>query len=180
MVAATRAAADLLTALGVDTHTEDTERTPERMARALADLTTPPPFTMTTFPAQGYQEMVVVNQIPFTSVCEHHLLPFQGTACVAYIPAERVVGLSKIPRLVEFCARRPQVQERMTTQIRDLLAQHLAPDGIGVLVRAEHTCMSARGVRALGATTVTRAFQGQLDNDHLTRAEFLAQAGAGS
>ncbi|MYR35480.1 GTP cyclohydrolase I FolE [Nocardiopsis alba] len=181
LVAATRAATDLLTALGVNIQSEGTERTPERMARALADLTTPPSFTMTTFPAQGYQEMVVVDQIPFTSVCEHHLLAFHGTVRVAYIPGERMVGLSKIPRLVEFFARRPQVQERMTREICDLLAQHLEPRGAGVLVRAEHTCMSTRGVRALGTTTLTRAFHGRLAGDARAREEFLSgAAGAGS
>lgn len=173
LTGATRAVADLLKALGVDTTTESTRRTPERMAKALLDLTSPEPFEMTTFPVEGYQQMVLVNRIPFTSVCEHHLLPFHGTACLAYIPGERIVGVSKLPRTVEYFARRPQVQERMTQQICDFLAEHLDPHGVGVLVSAEHTCMTMRGVQAAGSATVTNALHGRLLSDSRAREEFL-------
>lgn len=175
--AATQAAAALLSALGVNTDTESTRRTPERMAQALLDLTSTEPFEMTTFPIEGYQQMVLVRQIPFTSVCEHHILAFHGSAHVAYIPSERMVGLSKIPRVVEHFAHRPQVQERMTQQICDFLAERLDPRGVGVIVSAEHTCMTMRGVQAMGSATVTSALHGRLRSDARAREEFLALAG---
>ncbi|MEV2277677.1 GTP cyclohydrolase I [Nocardiopsis sp. NPDC049922] len=177
LTAATRAATELLAALGVPATTEGTRRTPERMAQALLELLTPQPFDMTTFPAEGYRQMVLVRSIPFTSVCEHHMLAFHGTACLAYIPGERMLGLSKLARVVELFARRPQVQERMTQQIADFLQDHLAPEGVGAIVRAEHTCMTLRGAQAVGSATVTSALHGRLLNDARARDEFIALTG---
>ncbi len=132
---------------------------------------------MTTFPNdEGYDELVLVRDIPFTSLCEHHLLPFIGTAVVAYLPKDRILGLSKLARVVEQFARRPQVQERMTKQIAHFLDDQLAPNGVGIVLRAQHTCMTERGVTARGAITVTSTLLGTLRSDARSRAEFLALA----
>jgi GTP cyclohydrolase I len=147
------------------------------MAAALAELLTPEPFEATTFPNDGgYDEMVVARAIPFHSLCEHHLLPFHGVAHVGYLPGERIIGLSKLGRVVDLFARRLQVQERMTVQIADWLADHLAPKGIGVVLEAEHMCMSLRGVRKPGARTVTSALRGLVRDDPRTRQELLGLA----
>ena len=123
------------------------------MAAAYAEMLTPAPFDLTTFPNdEGYDELVLARSIPVHSVCEHHLLPFVGVAHVGYLPGERILGLSKLARVVELFARRPQVQERLTTQVADWLQDHLAPRGVGVVIEAEHLCMTLRGVRADGAT----------------------------
>jgi GTP cyclohydrolase I len=177
LAAAEKAAAELLDALGIDRSREPLSGTPRRIARAYAELLTPRDFSLTTFPNdEGYDEMVIARDIPFTSVCEHHLLPFIGTAVVGYLPGERIIGLSKLARVVELFARRPQVQERMTTQIARWLAENLAPKGVGIVVQAEHTCMTIRGVSARGATTVTSTLLGRLRDDARTRSEFLALA----
>jgi GTP cyclohydrolase I len=117
--------------------------------------------------------MVVARSLPVHSVCEHHLLPFVGVAHVGYLPGERILGLSKLARVVELFARRPQVQERLTRQVADWLQTNLAPRGVGVVVEAEHLCMTVRGVRASGASTVTSALHGHLREDPTARAEFL-------
>src|SRR5687767_10600060 len=131
------------------------------MARMYAELLTPTPFTATTFPNDGgYDELVVARDIPFHSLCEHHLLPFIGVAHVAYLPGERIVGLSKLARVVESFARALQVQERLTTQVARWLDSALRPKGVGVVIEAEHMCMSLRGVQKPGATTVTSALHG--------------------
>ena len=177
LAAAERAAADLLTAFGLDLGNETLSGTPARMVRGLSELLTPREFTLTTFPNDdGYDELVVARGIPFVSVCEHHFLPFTGTASVGYLPGERILGLSKLARVVELFARRPQVQERMTTQIAGWLDEHLQPRGVGVVVEAEHTCMTLRGVGARGSTTATSALLGIVRSDARTRAEFLALA----
>jgi len=174
LAAAERAAADLLHALGIGTDTESLRGTPERMARAYAELFTPPAFDLTTFDNdEGYDELVLARDIPLRSVCEHHLLPFVGVAHVGYLPGARIVGLSKLARVVTHFASRPQVQERLTKQIAALLQSELAPKGVGVVIEAEHTCMSLRGVRAPGARTVTSALLGRLRTDPSSRAEFL-------
>ena len=174
LAAAEVAAADLLAALGVDTASEHLEQTPKRIAKAYAELLTPRPFNATTFPNdEGYDEMVVVGDIPFQSLCAHHLLPFQGTAHIAYLPGERIIGLSKLGRVVDLFARRLQVQERLTTQVADWLEETLEPRGIGVILKAEHLCMSLRGVQKPGAVTVTSALRGAIRDDPRTRAEFL-------
>jgi GTP cyclohydrolase I len=176
--AAGRAAADFLAALGVDLSREELRETPARMARAYAELFDAAPFRLTTFPnEEGYDELVLARAIPFRTVCEHHLLPFSGVAHVGYLPAERILGLSKLARLVEHFAARPQTQERLTKQIADCLSESLRPRGAGVVLEAEHSCMTLRGVRAHGATTVTSSLAGILRADARSRAEFFALAG---
>src|SRR4051794_18737003 len=176
--AAERAAGDLLRALGVELDSESLRGTPARMARAFADLFTPRPFDLTTFPnEEGYDELVLARGIPLRSVCEHHLLPFVGVAHVGYLPGDRILGLSKLARVVEHFARRPQVQERLTRQVADWLADQLAPKGVGVVIEAEHTCMSWRGVQATGSSTVTSSLRGLVRSDPRCRQEFLALTG---
>jgi GTP cyclohydrolase IA len=173
--AAEQAAAEFLQALGVDTDAEGLRDTPRRMARAYAELFSPRAFDLTTFPNdEGYDELVVVRAIPVRSVCEHHLLPFVGIAHVGYLPGERIVGLSKLARIVEHFACRPQVQERLTKQIADWLHTHLQAQGVGVVIEADHTCMTLRGVQVPGSRTVTSALLGTLRDDARSRAEFLA------
>ena len=176
--AAERAAASFLAALGIDVDHEDLRETPARMARAYAELFSPAPLRLTTFANdEGYDELVLARSIPFRTVCEHHLLPFSGVAHVGYLPGERIVGLSKLARLVEHFAARPQVQERLTKQVAECLASRLRAPGVGVVLEAEHSCMTLRGVRALGAKTVTSALLGTLRTDPASRAEFFALAG---
>jgi GTP cyclohydrolase IA len=171
---ASAAARELLIALGADLESESLRETPRRMAAALAELLTPEAFEATTFPNDGgYDEMVVARSIPFHSLCEHHLLPFHGVAHVGYLPGERIIGLSKLGRVVELFARRLQVQERMTVQIADWLADEIEPKGIGVVLEAEHLCMALRGVHKPGTRTVTSALQGLVRDDPRTRQEFL-------
>jgi GTP cyclohydrolase I len=176
--AAERAARDLLGALGMDLGEPSLAETPARMVRAYAELLTPREFNPTTFPNdEAYDELVIARGIPFTSLCEHHLLPFSGTAVVGYLPGERILGLSKLARVVDLFARRPQVQERMTKQIATWLDSHLGPRGAGVVLSAEHSCMTIRGVQARGSSTVTSALTGLVRTNERTRAEFLSLAG---
>jgi GTP cyclohydrolase IA len=176
--AAERAARDLLLAFGADLDDESLRETPRRVAAAYAELLTPEPFQATTFPnEEGYDELVVARDIPFHSLCEHHLLPFVGRAHVAYLPGERIVGLSKLARVVDHFARRLQVQERLTTQVATWLMDTLRPKGVGVVLEAEHLCMSLRGVQKVGSETVTSALFGTVRDDARTRAEFLAVVG---
>jgi GTP cyclohydrolase I len=177
LVAAEHAAAAFLAALGVPRDSESLRATPGRMARAYAELFAPRPFELTTFPNdEGYDELVLARSIPVHSVCEHHMLPFLGVAHVGYLPGERILGLSKLARVVEMFARRPQVQERLTKQVADWLQTNLAPRGIGVVLEAEHLCMTMRGVQASGTSTVTSALHGQLRDDARSRTEFFALA----
>jgi GTP cyclohydrolase I len=179
VAAAERAAADFLTALGVELDAPGLRETPGRMARAYAELFEAPPFRLTTFPNdEGYDELVLAKDIPFRTVCEHHLLPFSGLAHVGYLPGERILGLSKLARLVGHFAARPQTQERLTRQIADFLDDRLSPRGAGVVLDAEHACMTQRGVRAIGSRTVTSTLLGTLRTDARSRAEFLALSGA--
>jgi len=178
--AAGRAAAAFLDALGVDLSAEGLEETPDRMARAYAELLTPRDFLPTTFPNdEGYDELVLARGIPMHSVCEHHLLPFTGVAHVGYLPGRRILGLSKLARVVEHFARRPQVQERLTKQVAGWLDRELEPAGVGVVIEAEHMCMTLRGVRAEGAKTITSTLLGTLRHDPRSRAEFFHLVGAG-
>jgi GTP cyclohydrolase I len=173
--AAEHAATEMLAALGLPIDTEDMFETPRRLVHAYAEMLTVPEFDLTTFSnAAGYDELVLVADIPVRSLCEHHLLPFTGVAHVGYLPADRILGLSKFARTVEFFARRAQTQERLTTQIADHLTERLEPRGVGVVIEAEHTCMSMRGARADGATTVTSMLRGRLREDPAARAEFLS------
>ena len=178
--AATAAAAAFLEALGVDLSPESLQETPARMARAYADLLTAREFKLTTFDNdEGYDELVMARNIPIRSVCEHHLLPFTGVAHVGYLPAARILGLSKLARVVEMFAHGTQVQERLTKQIADWLTKELEPNGVGVVIEAEHLCMTLRGVQAVGANTITSTMLGVLRDDARSRAEFLAAAGLG-
>jgi GTP cyclohydrolase I len=173
--AAVDAAADLLNALGLDLTDECLRDTPRRMVASYVELLSPQQFNPTTFPNDGgYDELVVARSIPFHSLCEHHMLPFIGVAHVGYLPGERIIGLSKLARVVELYARGPQVQERLTTQIAGWLSEHLNPKGAGVVLEAEHLCMSLRGVQKQGATTITSALHGLIRDDPRTRQEFLA------
>ncbi len=178
---AERAAARFLRALGVDLDGESLGDTPGRMARAYAELFSPRPFDLTTFPNdEGYDELVLARGIPVRSVCEHHMLPVVGTAHVGYLPGDRILGLSKLARVVEHFACRPQVQERLTKQVADWLDTHLAPKGVGVMIEAEHSCMTLRGVRATGSTTLTSTLLGSFRHDARSRAEFLSLTGLSS
>jgi GTP cyclohydrolase IA len=170
-----RAARDLMRALGADVDSEPLQDTPRRVADAYAELLSPRPFRATSFPNDdGYDELIVVREIPFHSLCMHHLLPFHGVAHVGYLPGKRLVGLSKLGRVVEFFSRDLQVQERLTAQVADWLQEELEPKGVGVVLEAEHLCMSLRGVQTLGARTVTSALRGIVRDDPRTRQEFLA------
>jgi GTP cyclohydrolase I len=175
--AARRAVRDLLVALGRDVREPGLRETPRRVADAFAELLTHEPVALTTFPNDaGYDELVVVREIPFHSLCMHHLLPFHGVAHVAYLPGERIIGLSKLARVVELFARELQLQERLTIQVADCLQEHLRPKGVGVVLEAEHLCMSLRGVQKAGTRTTTSALLGLLRDDARTRQEFLSLA----
>lgn len=152
--------------------------TPARMVRAMIEATKgygedPAAILARRFPADGYDEIVVVRGIDFASTCEHHLLPFVGKAAVAYLPGDRIVGLSKLPRLVDCYARRLQVQERMTREIASAMVTHLSPRGVGVVIQARHLCCGVRGVRKPGAEMVTSAMLGRFRESDAARAEVL-------
>jgi GTP cyclohydrolase I len=173
--AARDAAEAMLTALGLPVSGPDMAETPRRLVDAYAELLAVPDFDLTTFDnASGYDELVLVRDIPVRSLCEHHMLPFTGVAHLGYLPGERILGLSKLARTVEFFARRVQTQERLTSQVADHLHDRLAPLGVGVVIEAEHSCMSLRGARATGASTVTTVVRGRLRADPASRAEFLS------
>jgi GTP cyclohydrolase I len=170
---------ELLLAVGEDPAREGLRDTPRRVARAYAEIFSGLDLTAaevldTTFEIE-HDELIIVRDIELYSTCEHHLVPFHGVAHVGYIPSKdgRVTGLSKLARLVEVFARRPQVQERLTTQIADALVEHLHVQGVIVVIQAEHLCMSMRGIRKPGASTITAAVRGQL-RDPATRAEAMA------
>jgi GTP cyclohydrolase IA len=171
---------EMLLAIGEDPDREGLVNTPARVARAYREsfegLQQDPTEVLTTIFDEGHDEMVLVRDISFASFCEHHLLPFMGTASVGYIPNDsgEITGLSKLGRLVEVFARRPQVQERLTTQIADALEKNLNPRGVIVVVQAEHLCMSIRGVRKPGALTVTSAVRGQFRTSVATRSEAMS------
>lgn len=171
------AVADLLRALGYELSDPQLLDTPRRVADSLTELLSPEPFSPTTFDNDGnYDELVVVRDIPMRSLCAHHMLPFIGVAHVAYLPGERIVGLSKLARVVGHFSSGLQIQERLTTQIADWLVDTLQPRGVGVVIEAEHLCMTLRGVQSRGAKTVTSSLRGLVRDDARTRAEFLAMA----
>ncbi|WP_456942677.1 MULTISPECIES: GTP cyclohydrolase I FolE [unclassified Geodermatophilus] len=171
---------ELLLAVGEDPDRPGLRDTPARVARAYAEtfagLWQDPGQVLATVFDEDHDEMVLVKDIPMYSTCEHHLVPFHGAAHVGYIPGDdgRVTGLSKLARLVDVYARRPQVQERMTRQIADALAEHLKPRGVIVVVEAEHLCMGMRGIRKPGSTTVTSAVRGMFRENAATRAEAMS------
>ena len=176
--AAEAAVRALLTALGQDPSSEHLRDTPRRVAAAYAEMLTPEAFTLTTFPNdEGYDELVLARDLPFQSLCEHHLLPFSGVAHIGYLPGSRILGLSKLSRVLDRFARGLQVQERLTKQVADCLQQTLQPKGVAVVLEAEHQCMSLRGVRAHGSRTVTSALHGLLRDNPATRGEFFALTG---
>lgn len=167
----------MLAAFHINLTAEGLEETPRRAALAYAELFTPKPFNATTFPnTHNYDELVIARLIPFHSVCEHHLLPFFGVAHVGYLPGNRIIGLSKLARLVEYFSRQPQVQENLTSQISAWLQSNLNPKGVGVILEAEHLCMSLRGVKVPGVKTVTSSLTGQIRENPQSRQEFLALA----
>jgi GTP cyclohydrolase I len=174
-----RASRDLLIALGADLERDGLRDTPRRMADTYVELLTPRPFRPTTFDNdEGYDQLIIVRDIPFQSLCMHHVLPFHGVAHIAYLPSGRILGLSKLARVVDLFARELQLQERLTTQIASWLERELQPMGVGVVMEAEHLCMSLRGVQKPGARTVTSALHGVVRDDPRTREEFLSLTGA--
>lgn len=173
-----RAVEEIIEAIGEDPAREGLIDTPARVARMYAELfeglrIDPTEYLKVGFEA-GHDEMVILRDIPFYSVCEHHFMPFHGRAAVGYIPDGRVVGLSKLARLVEGFARRPQLQERLTSEVADALMDTLEPDGVAVVVEAEHLCMTQRGVKKPGARMITSATRGTFRKNEVTRGEFLA------
>ena len=173
----TTAVREILSAIGEDPDREGLRETPRRIAQMygeiFAGLTQDPRDVLQVGFEEGHQEMVIVKDIPFYSVCEHHLVPFFGHAHVGYIPNGRVVGISKLARATEILARRPQLQERLTTQLVEALMNTLEPQGVGVVIEAEHLCMTMRGVKKPGSRTVTSGMRGNF-RDAATRAEFIA------
>jgi GTP cyclohydrolase I len=170
---------DILTEIGEDPDREGLRRTPERIHRMYHELTAgyhvnPDRLINGAIFSVDYSEMVVVKGIEFYSLCEHHLLPFFGTAAIGYLPRNRVIGLSKIPRIVEMYARRLQVQERLTQEVADFLMERIDPLGVGVVIEAQHLCTAMRGVRKGGATMVTSAVLGTFRKSQRTREEFMA------
>ena len=177
LAAAERAAVAFLAALGVTSpgrhprpHGQRLRRAAQRRARSTSRRSSGD---------EGYDELILAREIPVRSVCEHHMLPFVGVAHVGYLPGARILGLSKLARVVELHAHRPQVQERLTTHVADWLHTHLHPRGVGVVIEAEHMCMTLRGVRAAGTTTITSSVRGALRDDPRSRAEFLALTSGG-
>jgi GTP cyclohydrolase I len=169
---------EILLAIGEDPEREGLRETPARVARMYAEVFSgmrkdPREHLRKTF-TQKYDEVVLVRDIQFSSFCEHHLLPFSGKAHVAYLPSGRIVGLSKIPRVVEVLARRPQVQERMTEDLADLLMRELSPKGVAVILEASHSCMTLRGVRNVESLCTTSAMRGAFRENALTRSELMA------
>jgi GTP cyclohydrolase I len=169
---------EILLAVGEDPDREGLRETPDRVARMYEELfsglrTDPRSLLQKTF-TQKYDEMVLVKDIRFESMCEHHLMPFVGKAHIAYLPKGKIVGLSKLARVVETLARRPQVQERMTEELADLLMNELEPRGVGVVLEASHTCMTIRGVRNTSSLCLTSAMRGAFKDNQPTRAELMA------
>jgi GTP cyclohydrolase IA len=178
--AAELAVAALLRALGRDPAEPHLAETPRRVADAFTELLTARPFDLTTFANdEGYNELVLATSIPVQSLCEHHLLPFTGVAHIGYLPGDRILGLSKLARVLDLFARDLQVQERLTQQVADWLQENLSPRGVGVVIEAEHLCMSLRGVRAAGSRTITSALHGVLREDVRSRHEFFALCRSG-
>lgn len=175
-----QAISDIIEAIGEDPQREGLRETPRRIAEMYEELFAglkedPSELLETWFDDEDHHEMVIVKDIPFYSMCEHHLLPFHGVAHVGYIPQGRILGVSKVARLVDILARRPQVQERLSTQIADFLCQGgLGALGAGVVIEAEHLCMTARGIKKPGSKVVTSATRGVFRDDPRTRAEFFS------
>jgi GTP cyclohydrolase IA len=176
-----KAVEELLLAIGEDPTREGLVRTPERVAEMYEEifcgLRNDPAAVLQVGFDEHHEEMVILKDIPFYSMCEHHLLPFHGKAHIGYIPSGRVVGISKLARAVEILARRPQLQERLTSQVADCIMDNVKPWGVGVVIQAEHLCMTMRGIRKPGSVVVTSANRGIFRTRQETRAEFLALIG---
>ena len=166
----------ILEHLGEDVTREGLADTPRRYVKFMREFLSPPVFEFTTFDAEGTDEMIIVNNIPFYSLCEHHTAPFFGTAAIAYVPDKKIVGLSKIPRTLDLYANKFQNQERITTQVADRIMLELEPKGVAVLIRAQHLCMSMRGVRKHDTWTTTSKLLGVFKDDEKARNEFLQLA----
>jgi len=179
-----RAVEEIILAIGEDPTREGLVRTPQRVAQMYAEvfqgLKQDPSEVLRIGFDENHQEMVIIKDIPFYSMCEHHLLPFHGKAHIGYIPRGRVVGISKLARAVEILARRPQLQERLTSQLADCIMDTLRPSGVGVVIEAEHLCMTMRGIRKPGSVVVTSANRGIFLSRRETRTEFLSLIGAKS
>ncbi|MHB0856185.1 MAG: GTP cyclohydrolase I FolE [Anaerolineae bacterium] len=176
-----KAVVEILLAIGEDPNREGLKRTPARVAEMYSEIfcgihREPAEVLQVGF-EENHQEMVILKDIPFYSMCEHHLLPFHGTAHIGYIPSGRVVGISKIARVVEVLARRPQLQERLTSQVADAIMANVKPIGVGVVIEAEHLCMTMRGIRKPGSRVVTSANRGIFLSRRETRSEFLSLIG---
>lgn len=173
-----KAVREIIQAVGEDPDREGLRETPRRVADMYAEvfsgLLQDPADVLRVGFDEAHQELVLVKDIPFYSMCEHHFLPFHGVAHVGYIPNGRVVGLSKLARATEILARRPQLQERLTSQLADVIMQTLEPQGVAVVIKAEHLCMSMRGIRKPGSQTVTSAMRGVFQRNPATRAEIMA------
>ncbi|MBF6590247.1 MAG: GTP cyclohydrolase I FolE [Ktedonobacterales bacterium] len=173
-----KAVRQIILAIGEDAEREGLRETPRRVAdmyaEVFAGLRQDPADVLRVGFEAGHQEMVLVKDIPFYSMCEHHFLPFHGVAHVGYIPNGRVVGLSKLARALEILARRPQLQERLTSQLADVIMSTLEPAGVGIVIKAEHLCMTMRGIRKPGSQTITSAMRGVFQRGAATRAEFMA------
>jgi GTP cyclohydrolase IA len=176
-----KAVTELLLAIGENPQREGLLHTPDRVAEMYGEifggLHQDPAEVLKVSFAENHQEMVILRDIPFYSMCEHHLLPFHGKAHIGYIPSGRVVGISKLARVVEIYARRPQLQERLTSQIADSIMRNVQPIGVGVVIEAEHLCMTMRGIRKPGSMVVTSANRGTFRTRRETRAEFLSLIG---
>jgi len=164
----------LLAHMGEDPGREGLLETPGRVMRMLKEMSHREPFKFTTFDSEGMSEMIVQTDIPLYSLCEHHMLPFVGTAAVAYIPNGKIVGLSKLARAVKFCSAGLQNQERITKAVADMLVKHLEPKGVGVVIRARHMCMELRGARTPNVFTTTSDLRGVLLEEPSARAEFMS------
>jgi GTP cyclohydrolase I len=173
-----KAVHEILVAIGEDPSREGIRETPRRIAEMYAEvfrgMTEDPREVLSVGFEEGHHEMVILKDIPFYSMCEHHLLPFYGMAHIGYIPKGRVVGASKLGRVVEIIAKRPQLQERLTTQIADSIVEALQPQGVAVVIEAEHMCMTMRGVKKPGSNIVTSAMRGIFRSNAVTRSEFLS------
>ncbi len=169
---------EILLAVGEDPNREGLRRTPQRVARAYAELfnglDSDPAQHLTARFTETYDELVVLKNIPFNSMCEHHLMPFEGGASIAYLPDGKVVGISKLARVVDDFAHRPQVQERLTSQVADVIMETLQPKGVAVVMTATHSCMTCRGIKKTGSVMVTSAVRGRCRSDPRTRGEVMA------
>lgn len=170
-----KAVQTLLKMIGQDVEREGLKDTPKRYVKFLKEFCNPEPFNMTTFENEGStNEMIIVSNIPFFSLCEHHLAPFFGTASIAYIPNDKIVGLSKLPRTLDMFSRRPQNQERITQQVADYLMEQLQPKGVAVVIKARHLCVEMRGVKKHDTYTTTSSMKGVFYDELNTRQEFLS------